>query len=135
MSALEAFIEGGAEKSVWLAWIFGALMVVFLSLLLAMYFGKIKPKDGFSNKEGLQYLGASFPVRDDTGFPNGDKLAVAELQKNNFTERLVEAGREPNLYEVQTDNAVTTAPAAVGAATGFRDRMANEEELAQYLGK
>lgn len=94
--------------------------------------------------EGMQYLGASLNVvPDHTGSASRDSLAE-QYRKNMETETLVEAGREPNLYFVpQSRNSAAAASAAAtnfianstATASGFRDRMSNEEELAQYIGK
>lgn len=130
------------------------LMFVVLILVVIMYsYDPNTPKLWKNKKEGLQYLGASTNVvRDDTGFPNADSLAE-KARKDNYTERLVEAGRYPNQYVPSfTENDLATTLALQNPAvpktttqvttttTGFRDKMSNaagkhEEELRDLIGK
>lgn len=66
-------------KVLWWAIIIGILFMLVMLIPLAMKLSsEIKTKNNFSQKEGLQYLGASTNVtRDDTGWPGTDSLAEA----------------------------------------------------------
>lgn len=106
---------------------------------------EVKPASAFDNREGLIYQGASKDVlRSDLGWPTNDSLAEKWSKSNNATEMLVESGRDPNIYFAPVQELkppataeISTTPSGTGVATGFRDRMSNEneEELAKFIGK
>lgn len=60
----------------WFIMIATLFMIVMMIPLAMKAVSEIKTKSNFSQKEGLQYLGASTNVtRDDTGWPGTDSLA------------------------------------------------------------
>lgn len=74
----------------------------------------------FTNKEGLQYLGASTSVvRDDLGWPTNDSLAEYAMRTQNRV----------------TADAPAPAPAPVKASFSSRERMTPEEKLLQQQKK
>ena len=76
-------------------------------------------KAGFTSKEGL--APGMYAIRDDTGFPNTDSLA------EKAKERLVEAGREPNIYHPDpVELATQLALRAGGQATNLNDQETTE---------
>lgn len=75
--------------------LYWALVIYVINMLLTMIPKMIivwnsSMKSNFSQKEGLQYLGASTNVvRDDTGWPSTDSLAeAAEVAQNTATNML-----------------------------------------------
>lgn len=92
------------------------IVSVWPMMLSAWSKGLKEVKSGFTQKEGLQYLGASFDVRQDTGY--GDKLSPVEIA----------AQRE--------QQQVTTNMAVAPAKSGFRtERMTPEEKLLEQQKK
>ncbi len=87
-----------------------AFLAVALVIVLVIHF----KRDHFTSKEGL-YPGI-LSVRDDTGFPSSDSLAESARKR----EQLVEAGREPNLYNVDPVDLATQL--AIRTATTTTDQ-------------
>jgi hypothetical protein len=71
--------------------LYWALIIYVINMVITMWPKMIilwssSIKSTFSQKEGLQYLGATTNVtRDDTGWPTSDSLAEIALRKQNAT--------------------------------------------------
>lgn len=72
-----------AKVLYWLTVIYTLYMLVVMGPMAWVWIKESK-KSAFSQKEGLQYLGASTNVtRDDTGWPTTDSLAEASMRAQN----------------------------------------------------
>ncbi len=102
---------------VWVAW------EVFTYILDRVFGIKVKEmRSKFSEKEGLQYLGAGYPLRDDTGSPTIDLVAIADKERQDA---------------VTAPHAAVPAVAPVAMQQKFTEHMVKspEEKLMENIKK